>query len=338
MSLSALLSQQIHISNIRSGRSKPGLKAQHLVGLHLIRDMTCGQLIGDQFSSTDIKFVPKQLTSGHFFGDTKTAGSVTLLFQTSLPCLLYASETSYLRLKGGTNAEMAPQIDYTINVLKPILERFGVSFDCDVIRRGYYPKGGGEVMFTVEPVSGLKAIQMTELGQLTKISGYSFVAGVLPIKMTHSMADSAINLLREAFPGVPIDVKRVHESRDKAFGNGSGIILIAESSTGCRVCGSALGKQSISTEAVGESAAKDLIEDLSHGSTVDRYLQDQLIIFMALSSGKSSIKTGPLTQHTLTAIHFAQLISGAKFEVKTIVESKQYMIECEGIALVNKFI
>ncbi|CAG2114503.1 unnamed protein product, partial [Medioppia subpectinata] len=38
MSLSALLSQQIHISNIRSGRSKPGLKAQHLVGLHLIRD------------------------------------------------------------------------------------------------------------------------------------------------------------------------------------------------------------------------------------------------------------------------------------------------------------
>ncbi|CAG2183110.1 unnamed protein product, partial [Oppiella nova] len=119
---------------------------------------------------------------------------------------------------------------------------------------------------------------MTEFGELTKISGYSFVAGVLPIKMSHSMADSAINLLREAFPGVPIDIKRVHENRDKAFGNGSGIVLIAESSNGCRVCGSALGKQSVSTESVGESAAKDLIEDMSCGAVVDRYLQDQVII------------------------------------------------------------
>jgi len=152
------------------------------------------------------------------------------------------------------------------------------------------------------------------------------------------MADSAINLLREAFPGVPIDIKRVHENRDKAFGNGSGIVLIAESSNGCRVCGSALGKQSVSTESVGESAAKDLIEDMSCGAVVDRYLQDQLIIFMALANGKSSLVTGPLTQHTQTAIHFAQFISGAKFEVKTIVENQRFAIQCEGIGLVNKFI
>ena len=44
------------------------------------------------------------------------------------------------------------------------------------------------------------------------------------------------------------------------------------------MCGSALGKQSVSTESVGESAAKDLIEDMSYGAVVDRYLQDQVII------------------------------------------------------------
>jgi hypothetical protein len=38
------------------------------------------------------------------------------------------------------------------------------------------------------------------------------------------MADSAINLLREAFPGVPVEIKRVTESPDKALGNGSGIV------------------------------------------------------------------------------------------------------------------
>ena len=39
--------------------------------------------------------------------------SVCLLMQAATPCLLYGSGTSDLTLLGGTNAEMAPQIDYT---------------------------------------------------------------------------------------------------------------------------------------------------------------------------------------------------------------------------------
>ena len=42
--------------------------------------------------------------------------SVSLLMQLALPCLLYAPETSKLILKGGTNAEMAPPIDYMTDV------------------------------------------------------------------------------------------------------------------------------------------------------------------------------------------------------------------------------
>lgn len=42
--------------------------------------------------------------------------SVGLLLQVSLPCALFAEGPSELCLKGGTNAEMAPQIDYTIKV------------------------------------------------------------------------------------------------------------------------------------------------------------------------------------------------------------------------------
>ena len=36
--------------------------------------------------------------------------------QLALPCLLYAPETCKLILKGGTNAEMAPPIDYMTDV------------------------------------------------------------------------------------------------------------------------------------------------------------------------------------------------------------------------------
>lgn len=38
------------------------------------------------------------------------------MLQVSLPCVLFAASPSELRLRGGTNAEMAPQIDYTAMV------------------------------------------------------------------------------------------------------------------------------------------------------------------------------------------------------------------------------
>lgn len=51
------------------------------------------------------------------------------------------------------------------------------------VNRGYYPKGGGEVRATVTPVKELSPINMTERGNITKIYGRAFVAGVLPSKV-----------------------------------------------------------------------------------------------------------------------------------------------------------
>ena len=49
--------------------------------------------------------------------------SICLMLQAALPCLLFAPETSRLVLRGGTNADMAPPIDYVVQVgcLHPIL-------------------------------------------------------------------------------------------------------------------------------------------------------------------------------------------------------------------------
>lgn len=34
------------------------------------------------------------------------------MMQTAIPCLVFASDSSQLKLLGGTNAEFAPEIDY----------------------------------------------------------------------------------------------------------------------------------------------------------------------------------------------------------------------------------
>lgn len=51
--------------------------------------------------------------------------------------------------------------------------------------RGYYPKGGGHVTFTVDPVASyVKPLELLTPGEVVEIKGKSFVAGVLPIKVS----------------------------------------------------------------------------------------------------------------------------------------------------------
>lgn len=151
----------------------------------------------------------------------KTAGSISLLLQVALPCTLFADGSTNLILHGGTNAEMAPQIDYTTEVFRPIMEKFGATFDFDLIKRGYFPKGGGEVIVNINPVNELKSVTMTDRGNITKIYGWSFVAGTLPEKLSHVMADAASNSLKR-YSNMSID--RYKEDRNIAPDNCSGIM------------------------------------------------------------------------------------------------------------------
>ncbi|XP_013407646.1 RNA 3'-terminal phosphate cyclase [Lingula anatina] len=335
--LSCLLGKPIHVNNIRAGRDRPGLRPQHLTGLELVQELCEGKLQGGQVSSTDITFFPGKVKSGTHVADTKTAGSICLLIQVSLPCQLFASGPTEMILKGGTNASFAPQLDYTIMVFKPIAERFGVNFSCDIIKRGYYPKGGGEVHVRTEPVRCLHAVEMTDRGHVIKVTGIAFVAGVLPIKVAKTMASVARKMIEGRLGQIPIQIEVVKEPQDHAVGTGTGVILVAETSTGCRLAGSALGQKGLPAQDVGESAATMLLTSLEHGGCVDEYLQDQLIIFMALAKGKSVIMCGPISLHTETAIHVAQQMTQAKFEVKQI-QGETWQITCEGMGLENKAI
>lgn len=62
--------------------------------------------------------------------------SVPLLLQIALPAALFCDRSVVLNLSGGTNCEMAPQIDFTTEIFRPNLERFGATFNFDLIRRG----------------------------------------------------------------------------------------------------------------------------------------------------------------------------------------------------------
>ncbi|XP_044264550.1 RNA 3'-terminal phosphate cyclase [Tribolium madens] len=324
LTLSVIRKIPIRVIKIRSGRSKPGLMEQHLKGIELLRDLSNAKVKGASLGSTEVEFWPSDIIGGNHEARVKTAGSISLLLQAALPCSLFAKSHTTLRLHGGTNAEMAPQIDYTTEVFRPVLEKFGATFSFDLIRRGYFPKGGGEVIINVDPVAKLDSVNLTERGKITSIYGWSFVAGTLPIKMSHLMADSALHYLKRFCSSIQIE--RYKEDRNIAPDNCSGIILVAETDTGCILGGSALGKRGENAEETGKRAAMQLAKSIEEGACVDEHTQDQIIVFMALAQGVSSVKVGEITMHTKTAIFVSEELTNAKFEV--VPKGSANMISC----------
>ncbi len=61
-------------------------------------------------------------------------------------------------------------------------------------------------------------------------------------------------------------------------------------------------------------------------------LQDQLIIFMALADGESSMTCGEPTLHTRTAMVIAEQLTSAKFTVRRPAPRSQepWTISCKG--------
>jgi len=125
--LSAITAVPLEVTNIRKGRTTPGLRPQHLTGLKLISQMCSAMSEGLAVGSTEIMMVPGQMRwqDERFVGDTGTAGSCALLAQATVPCALYcgmgtpaacaqerAARRVTLNFRGGTEAGMAPPIGY----------------------------------------------------------------------------------------------------------------------------------------------------------------------------------------------------------------------------------
>jgi RNA 3'-terminal phosphate cyclase (ATP) len=61
-----------------------------------------------------------------------------------------------------------------------------------------------------------------------------------------------------------------------------------------------LGELGKPAEQVAEEAAQDLLEFLEADGALERHLADQVVLPMALASGRSSFTTTTVTQHLLT--------------------------------------
>jgi RNA 3'-terminal phosphate cyclase (ATP) len=284
IALSCITGEAVEVNNIRANRPKPGLSAQHLKGIEAAKIISEADVEGLKIGSTRIVFKPKSLKGGRFKVDIGTAGSVTLILQTVLLPLLASEKESVLEIRGGTDVNWSPPVDYIKNVTFKALSELKANVNLELIARGYYPKGGGLIRVHVVP-SKLKGCEFSAITDCI-VKGISHCQN-LPRNVAERQAKSAKKILELEGWKAEIDI----EVR-KGFSTGSGITLWCGYKGG-----NALGEKGKRAEKVGEEAARNILKELQSDSAFDQHLADQMMPFCAVAKGDTRYTTTEVTLH-----------------------------------------
>ena len=326
VALSAILSEPLHIYNIRQKREQPGLRPQHLEAVLTAAKLCDAEIKGASLNSRELWFTPKQIYGGEVKAEIGTAGSIPMLLLTVLPICAFAKNTVHLRIvKGGTDVRNAPTINYIKHVLLQMLNRMNLKASLIVHRYGYYPKGMGEVSIEAQPNPKLNPILLEEFGRIIEIHGVSVCTFLEDRKVAERQAKAANNHLKTH--GLEAKIEIIND-KSNPLQKGSSMVMWAKTSTGAFIGGDAIGELGKPSETVGKEAAENLFREIEARATVDIHLADILVPYVALTDASSIYLTRDVTDHLETNIWLTEKILDAKLHVTKVGEL--YQIEKKG--------
>ena len=300
LTLSCITGRSLHIENIRAARRNPGLANQHLSCVRAACQICKGQSQGATKGSKVLDFQPGPVRSGDYHFDIGSAGSASLVIQTLLPALFLADKPSTVTVTGGTHNPMAPPFDFLDETFLPAIANAGFDGICTLIRHGFYPAGGGKITFNIQPRQ-----KNTDQAKL-------------PVHV----AQRQRKLLLQS----KLNIKNTeHIEVEDSDGPGNCVMI--------RLCGSerttvftSFGKRGKPSEEVINEVV-GLAEDfLAPNAAIDRFLADQLLIYMALAK-VGSFTTNELTSHLQTNMEVIKKFLPVIFNVEQFKQA--YRISCQ---------
>lgn len=326
LALSTLTGKEFKVVNIRAGREQGGLKAQHLSAIKALKEITGAETNEIALGSTELWFKPGKIKRGIYEIDIGTAGSITLLLQALIVPIMFAPSKVTLKIRGGTCGKWQASVDYLQQVLLPQLQRFVEKMELKILKRGYYPAGGGEVMLEISPKFELKKaatvemflddlkmkvdpIRLTEQGKLEQVRGIINVSLELAEKQVAERIVAAVEVALKKLE-VPINVRVDYVKTQSVGGEILLYALCSEKGKMNLINPVILGADVLlekgkSSEEIGKEVALKLISEIESKAAVDSHLADQLIPFMALLPG-SEIKVKEVSEHAKTNIYVAE--------------------------------
>ena len=367
---SLITRKPLRVVNIRANRPKPGLSAQHVSVVALLSSILQGtRMKGGEIGSCVLEITPplqscpssssssssSPLYQASYTSDCGTAGAISLITQAALPCLTFSPTNNShisLTLKGGTNVNFSPPIDHTELVLLPLLRSIGFDIQFEVVKRGYYPVGGGEVALKVMPTLPIRAFSLTDRGQIDKVTCVIFGEGPSYNTLSQELGAELKNRLQKFFTAPGTDYKEItfdfihvpgaqnnrhHHKQAKRSNSSLGVQICAHTTTNVILSANHLecSRDDFKDYPVTTKIIDSVMGKLSHliesGACVDEYTADQLIIFMAFLPYTSKLLVEPSTEHSSlhlqTSIEMVKKMSNAEFSIES-AENRCRLIIC----------
>jgi RNA 3'-terminal phosphate cyclase (ATP) len=324
VSLSAITEKSIEVINIRAKRDNPGLRPQHLQATKAVAEIFRARVENLKVGAEWIRFIPKpdNYEGGELKIDIGTAGSIPMILQTIIPAVALSDKSLSVRITGGTDVKMSPTTDYLRFIVHNAYKTIGINFSLDILKRGYYPKGGGIIQADIGPCKNISSFDLLNRRNVEpKIAN---VCCQLPKNVAERQISSA--LLRLERHGVRCSV--YSSSFESSLSPGTSILVYSESDFGPFIGGDSVGARDKSAEKVGEEAVQNFFESYDANVPIDRFLADMLVIPLSLTKGKSRYRIGKVTEHLKTNLHVVSQIVGCKYQIEPA--EKSYIVTIEG--------
>jgi RNA 3'-terminal phosphate cyclase (ATP) len=324
LACSALTGEPFRMMGVRGGRPDPGLRPQHLAAVETVAEVCDATVVGDEDGSEELVFDPGPVAGGEYEAGVGTAGSVPLVLDAVLPIARALSSPLEIRVNGGTDVKWAPTADHQREVKLPLVRRAGLEAETAVLRRGFYPAGGGEMTLSLSP-SMPRRLELAERGRLRALDVASVASRSLADpEVAERQAQAAVEALKE--PNLRVTVESAVEYAD-SDSPGSAVLVRAEYD-GSLAGFDALGERGKPAEAVGEAAGSAFRRFHEGDAAVDEHTGDQLVLPLAIAGGEVTVPR--VTDHVATNVELVRAF-GADVRVVEAADAPPRVVSSGGL-------
>ena len=312
ITLSCITKQPIHLENIRKNRKVPGLRPQHLTAITILQKIANAKVIGAEIGSTELKFIPNKIESLELVEDVGTAGSISLILQVLIPVVAISQKKLNLTIKGGTDVIWSPSIDYTQYVLREAYSRMGIKFSLELIKRGYYPKGGGKINLQIYP-SHVKSISFTKrkTNNVKLICTFSKLSNE---EIRDQVEEIKNELINENF------IVETEIRNQEAMDSGASLLIYSIDEN------SIIGVDTLFDKKT-QRFGLDFDKFIKNSLGVDDNLADMIVVPASLGNGKTTFQVREITKHLETNLFVTSKITGCKYGIGKINNGFKVIIE-----------
>ena len=293
--LSLLTGRPLRVEGLRTGaadRLNPGLREHEVSFLRLVEKVSNGTLVEINETGTAFRLRPGVVVGGkhvHDCGDVRSSRSIGWFLEPLILLALFAKRPMSITLRGATNDCLDPAVDMFRQTTLPLLRKLGVgsttsfagvsivgadagaesnsvydeTLELRLIKRGYAGGAeGGEMELRVPVVKQLPVIRLVDEGLVKRVRGVAYAINVTP-QFSNRMVDGCRGVLNNLLPDVFIftDHNNRADGGGRSASRGYGIVLNAETTSGCSISAGCDSRYSSANRATGASGGPTMDDD-----------------------------------------------------------------------------